>query len=467
MTEYRLLIGGEMVDGDGASEVINPATGASFTAVARAGERHVDAAVAAAKAAFPGWSGTSFDERAAKLVQLADVIGENRETLGRLLTQEQGKPLAEALGEIDWCVGYLQHYSTLRLRDRTLQDDDALRIEVRRAPLGVVAGIVPWNFPVLVAIWKIGPAVLTGNTVVIKTAPTTPVATLKLGELCRDVFPAGVVNIVTDGDGLGPALTAHPDVAKVSFTGSAETGRKVIGNSADTLKRLTLELGGNDAAIVLPDVDVNETAEKIYGGAFLNAGQVCLAIKRAYVHEDIYEPMVNALADIAGNAVVDDGLKQGTTQGPVQNREQFEKLKNLLESARADGRIAAGGDASEQDGYFVSPTIVCDVSDGDRIVDEEQFGPVLPVIKYSDIEEVVARANDSDYGLGGSVWSRDVERGAEIAARIEAGSVWVNQHINIGPHIPMAGCKNSGIGVEQSTEGLEEFTQIQVLNIAK
>ena len=467
MSDYRLLIGGELVEGYGESTVINAAIGADFTTVAKAGERHVDAAVAVAKSTFVAWSSTPIDDRAEKLVQLADAMTRHREELGRLLTQEQGKPLAEACGEIDWCVGYLQHYATLRLDDRTLQDDETLRIEIRRAPLGVVAGIVPWNFPVLVAIWKIGPAVLAGNTVVIKTAPTTPVATLKLAELCRDILPAGVVNILTDGDGLGPALTGHPDVAKISFTGSAEMGRKVMGNSADTLKRLTLELGGNDAAIVLPDVDVKETAEKIYGGAFLNTGQVCLAIKRAYVHEDIYDPMVDALADIAGNAVVDDGLKQGTTQGPIQNHDQFKKLKDLLESARNDGCIAAGGDIPDREGYFIAPTIVRDVSDGNRIVDEEQFGPVLPVIKFSDIDDVVDRAKDSAYGSGRISLAADMEKGAEIAGRIEAGSVWVNQHINIGPHIPMAGCKGSGIGVEQSTEGLEEFTQILVLNIAK
>ncbi|MCW1430781.1 aldehyde dehydrogenase family protein [Novosphingobium sp. JCM 18896] len=467
MTEYRLLIGGELVAGDATLEVVNPATGQPFVTVPRASPRQAEAAIAAAKAALPGWGATPIDERRARIVALADAVAANADALARSLTLEQGKPLPEAQGEVAWTEGYLRHYATLDLPDRVIQDDDQGYIAVRHKPLGVVVGIIAWNFPLLVACWKIGPAVLAGNAIVLKPAPTTPVTALKLGELCREIFPAGVVNIITDANDLGAHLTSHPDVAKIGFTGSTGTGKAIVANAASGLKRVTLELGGNDPAIVLDDVDIKATAKAIFGNAFLNAGQVCLAVKRAYVHEDIYDAMCEELARLAQEAVVGDGLEQGTSIGPIQNRAQFEKVQGFLETARRDGKVIAGGQVLDRDGFFIAPTIVRDVTDGDRIVDEEQFGPILPVISYADIDDVVMRANASEYGLGGSVWGRDVERAAAIAGRIESGQVWVNQHIAIGPHIPMAGFKNSGLGVEQSVEGLAEYTQTQVVNIAR
>ncbi|MDK2758990.1 MAG: aldehyde dehydrogenase family protein [Blastomonas fulva] len=467
MSDYRLLIGGELLEGDDTLEVINPALGEAFVTVPRASQRQADAAIAAAKAAFPGWSATPLEARRAHLLRLADAIAQDADRLARILTQEQGKPLAEAQGEVAWAEGYLRHYATLDLPDRVIQDDASAYIAVKHRPLGVVVGIIAWNFPLLVACWKIGPAVLAGNAIVLKPAPTTPVSALALGALCRDIFPAGVVNIITDANDLGPHLTAHPDVAKIGFTGSTATGKRIAATSADTLKRVTLELGGNDPAIVLEDVDIRQTAQAIFNGAFLNAGQVCLAIKRAYVHEAIYDAMCAELARLAEEAIVDDGLKQGTQIGPIQNKAQFEKVQGFLEAARRDGKVIAGGAAMERAGYFIRPTIVRDVRDGHQIVDEEQFGPVLPVIPFSDVEDVIARANASDYGLGGSVWSADVEKASGIAARIESGQVWVNQHIAIGPHIPMAGFKNSGLGVEQASEGLAEYTQLQVINVKR
>jgi len=467
MTGYRMLIGGALVEGSASLDVINPATGAPFASVPHASKADADAAIAAAKAAVPGWSAVPFAERQAKLVALADAIAANGEELARLITQEQGKPLPEALGEVAWTEGYLRHYATLELPDRVIQDDETGYIAVQHRPLGVIVGIIAWNFPLLVACWKIGPAVLAGNAIVLKPAPTTPVTALRLGELCREIFPAGVVNIITDANDLGPYLTGHPDVAKVGFTGSTATGKAIAASGANTLKRVTLELGGNDPAIVLEDVDVKETAKAIFGNAFLNCGQVCLAVKRAYVHADIYDAMCAELARLAEEAIVGDGLEQGTTIGPIQNKMQFEKVKAFLETARRDGTIIAGGEVIERDGYFLRPTVVRDVSDGHTIVDEEQFGPILPVIPFDDVEDVIARANRSDYGLGGSVWSKDVARAAQIAGRIESGQVWVNQHVAIGPHIPMAGFKNSGLGVEQSVEGLAEYAQLQVINVAR
>lgn len=467
MSEYRMLIGGALVAGDATMDVINPATGEPFATVPRASVRQADEAIAAAKAAQKGWAAVPFAQRQASLVALADAIAANADDLARTLTMEQGKPLPEAQGEVAWTEGYLRHYATLELPDRVIQDDESGYIAVKHRPLGVVVGIIAWNFPLLVACWKIGPAVLAGNAIVLKPAPTTPVTALKLGAICQGIFPAGVVNIITDANDLGPHLTSHPDVAKVGFTGSTATGKAIVASTASGLKRVTLELGGNDPAIVLDDVDVKETAKAIFGNAFLNCGQVCLAVKRAYVHEDIYEAMCEELARLAEEAVVGDGLEQGTRIGPIQNKAQFEKVQSFLEAARRDGKVIAGGRVIDKGGYFIEPTIVRDVTDGDRIVDEEQFGPILPVIAFADIEDVIARANASEYGLGGSVWSKDTERAAEIAGRIESGQVWVNQHIAIGPHIPMAGFKNSGLGVEQSVEGLAEYTQVQVVNIAR
>lgn len=465
--DYKLLIGGSLVAGDSTIDVVNPATGEAFVAAPRASIAQADAAIAAAKAALPAWSATPFGERQARIVALADAIAANGADLARTLTQEQGKPLPEAMGEVAWTEGYLRHYATLELPDRIIQDDASGYIAVKHKPLGVVVGIIAWNFPLLVAAWKIGPAVLAGNTIVLKPAPTTPLSALNLGALCKDIFPAGVVNVIADANDLGPHLTSHPDVAKIGFTGSTATGKAIAANGASGLKRVTLELGGNDPAIVLDDVDIKQTAQAIFTNAFLNCGQVCLAVKRAYVHEDIYDAMCEELARLAEAAIVGDGLEQGTNIGPIQNRAQFEKVKGYLETAKRDGKVIAGGEVMERGGYFVKPTIVRDVSDGDQIVDEEQFGPILPVVPFRDVEDVIARANASEYGLGGSVWSSDVGKATAIANRIESGQVWVNQHVAIGPHIPMAGFKSSGLGVEQSVEGLSEYTQLQVINVAR
>ena len=467
MNEYKMLIGGALVAGTATMEVINPATGLAFTTVPRGTAADADAAIAAAKAAQPAWGARPMAERRLGLVALADAIAAKGDDLARLITLEQGKPLAEAQGEVAWTQGYLRHYATLELPDRIIQDDATGHIVVRHVPLGVVVGIIAWNFPLLVACWKIGPAVLAGNAIVLKPAPTTPVTALALGAICRDIFPAGIVNIITDANDLGPHLTAHPDVAKVGFTGSTATGKAIAANGAGTLKRVTLELGGNDAAIVLDDVDVRATAQAIFGSAFLNCGQVCLAIKRAYVHADIYDAMCAELARLAQEVIVGDGLEQGTGIGPIQNKAQYEKVKGFLASAKADGTIIAGGEALARAGYFIAPTIVRDVTDGAKIVDEEQFGPILPVIKFDNIDDVIARANASEYGLGGSVWGGDIERAIAVANRMATGQVWVNQHIAIGPHIPMAGFKQSGLGAEQSVEGLAEYTQLQVVNIKR
>lgn len=467
MSDYKLLIGGQLVDGDAAMDVINPATEEVLAVCPRGSERQLNEAVAAAKAAFKTWRKVPMADRRAMVMKLADAVEARVDEFGRLLTQEQGKPLAESTAEIAYTAAFLRYLASLDLENKLIEDNETRRVEMRRKPLGVVGCIIPWNFPVLIVAFKAPVALLAGNTIVIKPAPTTPLTTLRLGELINEIFPAGVVNIVTDQNDLGGVLTTHPDVAKISFTGSTETGKKVMASAASSIKRITLELGGNDAAIVLPDVDPKVVAPGIFGGATMNAGQVCLAIKRVYAHESIYDELCDELARLADAAVVDDGLKQGAQIGPLQNKMQYEKVKGFLEDARANGNIIAGGQVEDRPGYFIRPTIVRDVSDGTKIVDEEQFGPILPVIKFSDTEEALERANASPWGLGGSVWSNDRDKAYELACEIDSGTVWINKHLDFGPNIPFGGAKQSGIGVEFAEEGLYEFTQIQVINEAR
>lgn len=466
MTDFKLLIGGALVPGDAVMEVVNPATEEVLALCPRGSATQMDAAVAAAKAAFPAWARRPVAARREMLLALADRIDAAQDDLARLLTQEQGKPLAESSAEVLYTAVFTRQLAGLDLPVKVLEDSATRRIEQHRKPLGVVAAIVPWNFPLLIAAFKIAPALLAGNTLVIKPAPTTPLSLLRLGEIIAGIFPAGVVNIVTDLNDLGAQLSQHPDVAKVSFTGSTATGQRVMASAAGTLKRLTLELGGNDAAIVLPGADPEKVAPGLFGGAFMNAGQVCLAIKRAYVHESIYDDVVARLAALADAAVVDNGLQQGTTIGPVQNRMQFEKVKGFLEDARRDGRIVAGGTVPDGPGYFIRPTIVADIDDSSPLVHEEQFGPILPVIRYAQAEEALSRANASPWGLGGSVWGEDREALRDLALRMDSGTCWINKHLDFGPTIPFGGAKQSGIGVEFAEEGLHEFTQIHIVNEA-
>jgi acyl-CoA reductase-like NAD-dependent aldehyde dehydrogenase len=467
MSDFRLLINGKLVKGAGTLDVINPATGGILTAAPRADRAQLDEAVAAAKTAFPSWSAQPLPQRSALLFKLAEALEAEQGEFARLLTEEQGKPLPEAAWEIALSIATTRYFAALDLPLELLKEDATQKVVRQHKPLGVVAAITPWNFPLVLLIIKVAPALLAGNTVVAKPAPTTPLTTLKFGEPCARILPAGVINIIVDQNDLGTALTGHPDVAKVAFTGSTATGKKVMENVAGSLKRLTLELGGNDAAIVLEDVDPKEVAPKLYAGAMVNAGQACIAIKRLYVHDSIYDAVCNELGKLARETVVGDGLEQGTQMGPIQNKAQFEKVKGFLEDARRNGKIVAGGGALDRKGYFVQPTIVRDIPDTAKLVRDEQFGPVLPVLRFSDIENVIARANDTEFGLGGSVWSSDLERAFTVAARINSGMVWVNKHLDVRPDVPFGGAKQSGMGAELGQEGLEEFTQATIINMAK
>jgi acyl-CoA reductase-like NAD-dependent aldehyde dehydrogenase len=464
---FNLLIDGKLVPGATTLDVINPATGKVLTKCARADKAQLDQAVAAAKKAFPRWSATSIESRRQILLKIADALAARSGEFARLLTEEQGKPLAHAAGEVAGSVAMIQAFAAMDLPNKVLRENDVERIVQIHSPLGVVAAITPWNFPIILLMIKVAPALLAGNTVVAKPAPTTPLTTLLFGELCADLLPPGVLNVIVDQNDLGGALTQHPDVAKVAFTGSTATGKKVMASVAGTIKRLTLELGGNDAAIVLDDVNVKEVAAKIFMGAMMNSGQVCLAIKRVYVPDALYEAMCAELAELANAAVVGDGLDAATQMGPIQNKAQFEKVKEFLEDGRANGKIIAGGKALDRDGYFIAPTIVRDIPDQSRLVREEQFGPVLPVLKYSSLDDAIERANGTEYGLGGTVWGRDLTRAYDVAARMGSGTVWINKHLDLPPDIPFSGAKQSGLGTEMGQEGLEEFTQSRVINLAK
>jgi acyl-CoA reductase-like NAD-dependent aldehyde dehydrogenase len=459
MTAFHLVIGGDLVEGAaGTIPVVNPATEQVVAQCPRANGAQLEAAVAAAKGAFPAWAALPIADRRAALMRVADEMEARLDELARLLTAEQGKPLARAAEEIGGSAFILRALASLDLEERVVSQDDNGRFVEQRYPLGVVAAITPWNFPISLLAVKITPALLAGNVVVAKPAPTTPLSSLRIAEIVNAHVPAGVFNMICDANDLGGDLTAHPDVAKVSFTGSTATGRKVMAGAAGLLKRITLELGGNDAAIVLDDVDPRATARKLFEGAMVNSGQVCLAIKRAYVPDAIYDAVCDELAVLAAGAVVDDGTAQGVEYGPLQNRAQFDKVRELIAEAAEQGTVI-GGEAPDRPGYFIRPTIVRDIADDARIVREEQFGPVLPVLRYADLDDAIARANDTDQGLGGTVWSADPARALAVAGRLQTGMVWINSHMNINPFVPMGGAKQSGMGQELGQAGLEEFTQ--------
>ena len=338
--------------------------------------------------------------------------------------------------------------------------------EVVHRPLGVVAAITPWNYPIALALWKIAPALRAGNTMVLKPSPYTPLATLDLGRLLAEVLPPGVLNVVSGPDPLGARMVAHPTPRKISFTGSAATGRRVAAAAAAGLKRLTLELGGNDAAIVLDDADPDAIADRLFWGAFANNGQMCMAVKRVYVAQPRYQAVVDALAARAAAVRVGNGSQKASQLGPISNRAQFDRVADLVRDALAHGAVAAaGGQPLRRPGYFYAPTILSGVSDGVRVVDEEQFGPVLPVIGYRDEDEAVRRANGTDYGLTASVWSPDTDRAAAVAARLDAGQVSINVHAGaVRPDLPFSGHKASGLGVENGLWGLYGYTDLQVVS---
>ena len=461
---YGMTIDGQRVLAADTGEAINPASEQVICAFPLASREQLDAAVAAAKRTFVAWSGTPLIERQQMVSMLGDLIEQHQEEFIRLLITEQGKGRAAAEWEIGGSIHWCREIAKQSLEQEVVARDGDSESVTHYTPIGVIGGITPWNFPLLLAIWKIAPALVAGNTMVLKPSPYTPLCTLWFGELAQSVLPPGVLNIVSGGNELGQWITEHPDIGKVSFTGSTATGRLVMQSAAANLKRLTLELGGNDPAIVLPDVDPKAIAKDLFWASFANSAQFCVACKRLYVHEDIYEDVVRELVAYAKTVKVGDGMESGVELGPLQNKMQYDKVSALLSDSRDAGlKFLLGGTPTQKPGYFIPVTLIDNPPDDARCVVEEAFGPVLPILKYRNIEDVIARANDTPYGLAASVWGKDLDQAEAIARRIQAGTVWINQVHVFSPNIAFGGHKQSGLGIENSLHGLAEYCNMQTV----
>jgi len=456
---FDCIVDGEAVTG-ARLDVVNPATGLVFASCSVADGALVDRAVAGAARAQRDWAASGLDERRALFVRIADAIQADAASFARLLVLEQGKVAREAADEVAYTVDVFRLYADMELSvlERLFEERHPNHIRIRR-PLGVVAGIVPWNYPLMIVAMKIAPALLTGNAIVIKPSPTTPLATLHLGRLCAGIIPPGLVQFLADDGPVGAMLTRHPDIRKIAFTGSTVTGKRVMEAAGGTLKRITLELGGNDPAIILADADIATTAAGVHAGIFTNAGQICGAVKRVYVHDSIYDDFCRELGRLTAANVVGDGLDPATTIGPVQNRMQFEKAMRLYEAATADGKVVASAAVPRGSGFFVPPTLFDGLADDHALVGEEQFAPIVPLMRYSDVDDAVRRANDSPYGLTASVWSADHDGAVAVACRLEASAICINTHNTPPEDVGLSLAKQSGTGWLLGEEGMLEYLE--------
>ena len=463
MPSFTMTIGGRPRTGE-TFEVYDPATDEVVDVAPECTSEQLDEAMSAAAAAFPVWRPDA-TARCEALGLAADVLEGHAAELAALVTSEQGKPLADSRAEVGGAIARFRYAATLKIEPQVLQDDDVATATLERRPVGVVAAIAPWNAPIIIGMAKVAPALAAGNTMVIKPSPFTPLSTLRVGELLREVFPPGVLNVVSGRSGsLGEAIVKHPVPRLIDFTGSTGTGKLVAGAAAPGVKRVILELGGNDPAILLDDVVVEAIAEKVFWSAFANCGQVCVAIKRLYVPESLYDEVVEALGEVARSVVVGPGAEPGTQIGPLNNAGQAKHVDTLVRDAVCNGATpVAGGDYVDGPGNFFEPTVLKGTRDGVAVVDQEQFGPVLPVVSYRSVDDAVARANDTMFGLGGSVWGTDTDRAADVARRLECGAAWVNNHRVLAAHLPFAGRKSSGFGTNAGVEGFHQFTEPQVV----
>jgi acyl-CoA reductase-like NAD-dependent aldehyde dehydrogenase len=469
MTQYVLTIGGKAAATTKTFNVINPADETIVAACPEGTTALIDEAVLSARQAFASWAATPDSDRAAKLMAIADLVEKHHTELSELVTREQGKTQSGpgANLEVGGAVAWTRVTAGLSIPEEIIQNDKNGKIVLRRKPVGVVASITPWNWPLMIAVWHIMPAIRVGCTVIIKPSPFTPLSTLRLVELMNQLLPPGVVNVVTGGVDVGNHLTNHIGIDKIVFTGSIATGKKVMGSAAQNLKRVTLELGGNDAGIVLPGTNIEPLLEKLFWGCFINAGQTCAALKRLYVHQDQYDEVVKKFAEYVAAIPVGNGLDPQNLIGPVSNKMQLDKVAAYVDDARARGAtIVTGGVRPKSPGFFYPLTVIADAADDMRVVKEEQFGPVIPIVKYKTVDEAIMRANSLDVGLGGSVWGNDAQEAAQYAGRLECGTAWVNQHGTLHPMAPFGGVKCSGIGVEFNVDGLKEYTTVQVMNVA-
>jgi acyl-CoA reductase-like NAD-dependent aldehyde dehydrogenase len=467
---YVLSIDGQAEAAANTFDVLNPATNAVLAQAPAATIAQMEAAIEGARRAFPGWAALGWDAREVYLNRYADALEAHKDEMITLLTLEQGKPRhSMATGEVEGAIYWMREVAKRRIPAEVLEDNELHTVEIQHTPLGVVGAITPWNVPVLLGLWKVAFALMTGNTVVLKPSPYTPLTSLRFGEIALQVLPRGVLNIVSGGNELGELMTGHPHVAKISFTGSTATGRRVMASGASNLKRLTLELGGNDAAIVLPDADYKAIIPTLVQAAFDNSAQLCIAIKRLYVHSSIHAEFVREFVAYAKTKTVGDGMDPKTDFGPIQNRMQYDKLVDLFEDVKNnDYRVVLGGKIDRSlAGNFVPLTVVDNPPETSRVVQEEPFGPILPILSYDDVDDAIARANASPFGLGGSVWGKDRDAAIAVANRLETGTVWVNEIHVYGVDIPFGGHKQSGLGVENGHEGLCEFTNTRTLLMKK
>ena len=466
LTTFHQLL--EAVEDQNGRAVVDPATGETVGRTREGSTADIDAAVASAKAAQPGWASRSHAERSDLLNKAADAVEASAEALAELLSREQGKPLngPNARFEVGACAAWLRANAGFELEPEVLVDDESGRAELHYKPVGVVGAVGPWNWPMMISIWQLAPALRMGNTVVLKPSEYTPLSVQALVEVLNQVLPADVLHVVPGDGAVGAALTSHPGVDKIMFTGSTKTGQAIMRTAADTLARLTLELGGNDAGIVLEDADPQAIAEGLFWGAFINTGQTCAAMKRLYVPEALYDQVCDALVEAAKNAPMGVGLEEQNVLGPLQNKQQYEIVTRLVQSAKDSGaRLLAGGDPdTSQAGYFYPATLVADIDNDNPLVAEEQFGPALPIIKYTDLDQAIEWANELEVGLGSSVWGNDLERCKDVAAQLEAGTTWINKHGAVDPRVPFGGMKNSGFGLEFGVEGLKHVSVPHVIS---
>ncbi|RAR13252.1 aldehyde dehydrogenase-like protein [Stemphylium lycopersici] len=429
------IINNKLVPTPTTRHSLDPATDQPLYEVPVATKEDLDAAVNAARKAFKPWSLKPFSERANLILKFADAIESCRDDFEQLLTQEQGKPLTLSKTETDCALLWLRTFATMQIKDEVLVEDDEKIIYSTHPPIGVCAGIVPWNWPILLGVGKLGPALITGNTFIMKPSPYTPYCDLKLGELAMDIFPPGVVQVLSGDDNLGPWITEHPGIDKVAFTGSIATGKLVAASCAKTLKRYVLELGGNDAAIVCEDVDIDKCLPKIAMMSFLNSGQICMLTKRIYIHESIYDTFRDKMVDFTkSNIKTGAGTEKDVVVGPVQNKMQFDKVKDMYSQIEAQRwKTALAGSVGEsRNGYFITPAIIDNPPEDSRIVQEEPFGPIVPLLKWRNEDDAIDRANALKTGLGASVWSKDLDRAERMARRLEAGRCRLAGTRNLG-----------------------------------
>lgn len=450
-----------------ALHVVDPATGDVFATIDMASQSDLETAVKKAHSAQPAWDALGFDHRRAMLLALANGLRMKADIFAQMLVREQGKPLAAAHLEVSGSAARIEDLCALKILPDRIFSSEEVEVTLNYKPIGVVGCIAPWNFPLILAVQMVAQALIVGNTALVKPSELTPLTTQMFGKLAQEFLPEGVLSVLIGDGNLGRLMSEHPDIGKIAFIGSTATGKKVMASASGNLKRVSLELGGNDAAIVMADCRVADIAPKLFRSAFMNSGQICMGIKRLYVDNKIRDELVAALKVLAENTIMGSGFEAEVTMGPVQNKAQYEKILGLIDEAKAmGGTVVCGGQALKRPGYFIAPTLICDIREGVRLVDEEQFGPVLPVMGFASVEEAVERANSTLFGLGASVWCADETAGRAVAAQLKAGTVWMNQHAVARADTPFGGIGQSGMGRALGVVGLKSYMEAQVENFA-